>query len=256
MNSPHSARWHVISPRESPIATAHVAYLEDITSNNDASEQDIQQTKIAPIQYEPDCPFKYNNFVYRISLQSDTSAGLADADGGLKPQQSGCVHIPAGTRDFILRLSNPDVEGLHQETRVQNEVGILTLASDALRYVKPPVVSRVFGWGGASREHAGWILQELMPGIPVAKTFRETMSLDQKRGISAQMAGLLKALQEYPLPMSIHGWGGVTFDDSGVIISAPMPSIGARPWSSLEDSFRGRMKVALTKADMNSHLQG
>jgi hypothetical protein len=99
-------------------------------------------------------------------------------------------------------------------------------------------------------------LQELILGTPVAETFRETMPLDQKKGILAQMAGLLKAPQDYPLPRSIHGWGGITFDDSVTIVSAPMTSVRAGPWSSLEDSFRGRLKVALTKADMNLHLQG
>ncbi|KAF2963486.1 hypothetical protein GQX73_g10082 [Xylaria multiplex] len=64
------------------------------------------------------------------------------------------------------------------------------------------------------------------------------MSLGQKKEILARMAGLLKALQDYPLPASIKGWGGVTFDDSGAIVSASMPS------------------VALDKADVNPHLQG
>ncbi|KAI0512992.1 hypothetical protein F5B22DRAFT_648088 [Xylaria bambusicola] len=51
------------------------------------------------------------------------------------------------------------------------------------------------------------------------------MSLGQKQAILAQMAGLLKALQDYPLPVSVKGWGGVTFDDSGAIVGAPMPSV-------------------------------
>jgi hypothetical protein len=145
---------------------------------------------------------------------------------------------------------------MHQEPRVQNEVGILTLASAALGHIKPTVVPRVFGWGGASREHLGWILEELMPGAPLAEAFSETMSFEQKKNILAQMPRLLKALQDYRLPDSIKGWGGVTVDDSGAIISAPMTSVGAGPWSSLEENFRGRLKRALIKADGNPHLQG
>ena len=76
---------------------------------------------------------------------------------------------------------------MHHETRVQNEVGILTLASAALRHINPTVVPRIFGWGSASCEHLGWILEELMPGAPLAEVFSETMSLDQKKGILAQM---------------------------------------------------------------------
>lgn len=214
------------------------------------------QTKITPIQYDPDCPFTYNNFVYRLSLPTDSLSDLGDADGGRKVKQPGCLPIPTGTKELILRLSNPDAQGMHHETRVQNEVGILALASAALRHIKPTIVPRVFGWGGASREHLGWILQELMPGAPLLEAFNETMPFDQKKGVLAQMAGLLKALQDYPLPESIEGWGGVTYDPSGAIVSAPMISVGAGPWSSLEDSFRGRLKAALAKADSNPYIQG
>ncbi|KAI9788580.1 MAG: hypothetical protein M1816_006829 [Peltula sp. TS41687] len=221
------------------------------------SSKDAEQTKITPVEYEPDCPFKYNNFIYRLSLPADIPNGRGHADEACKLKQPGCVPIPAGIREFILRLSNPDAEGMYPETRVQNEVGIITLASAALRHIEPAVVPRVFGWGGASRERPGWMLEELMPGAPLAEPFGQSMSLDQKKGILAQMAALLKALQDYPLPESIKGWGGVMFDeDSGAIVSAPMTSVGAGPWSSLEESVRGRLKVALEKADRNPHLQG
>lgn len=35
-----------------------------------------------------------------------------------------------------------------------------------------------------------------------------------------------------------------------------MPSVGAGPWDNFEDCYRGRLKVALTKADKNPYLQG
>ncbi|KAI1149491.1 kinase-like domain-containing protein [Nemania diffusa] len=233
---------------------ARLDYIKQILADYlNLSDEVIDQTKITPIQYEHDFPFKYNNFVYRLSLAIGISG---DVDGSRKPKHPGCVPIPAGTRDFILRLSNPDTEGMHQETRVQNEVGILTLASAALCHIKPNVVPRVFGWSGATPDHLGWILEELMPGAPLAEAFDKTMSLGQKKEILAQMAGLLKALQDYPLPASIKGWGGVTFDNSGAIVSASMPSVGTGPWSSFEDSYRGRLEVALSKADVNPYLQG
>ena len=139
-----------------------------------APKQDIDRAQITPIQYEPDLPFKCNNFINRLSLPTDISGGLGDAEKS-RLKQPGCVPIPAGTRAFILRLSNPDAEGMHQETRVQNEVGILTLASATLRHIKPTVVPHVFGWGGARHEHLGWILEELMPGVPLVETFSKTM---------------------------------------------------------------------------------
>ncbi|TGO53612.1 hypothetical protein BCON_0120g00090 [Botryotinia convoluta] len=96
----------------------------------DDYDQKLQQIKITPVQYKDDHPFKYNNFVYHLLLPNDTS-GL---------QLPGCDDIPAGKREFIMRLSNPDSEDMHQDTRVQNEVGILTLARDALSRINPKSV--------------------------------------------------------------------------------------------------------------------
>ena len=158
--------------------------------------------------------------------------------------------------EFILRLSNTDAESMHYKTRVENEVGMLNLASAALSHIKPAVIPSVFGWSSASRENTGWILEELMPGLPVAEAFEKTMSLDQKKRILAQMAEMLKALQDFPLPDSIGGWGGVTLDDSGSIVSAPMTSVGAGPWSSFEGLFRGCLETAITEANSSPILQG
>ncbi|KAM7184785.1 Protein kinase-like domain containing protein [Rhypophila sp. PSN 637] len=207
------------------------------------SDKGLSTTKITPIQYNADFPFKYNNFVYRILLPMEIYASRRNAIG--KP--TGCVPIPASTREFILRLSNPDAEGMYHENRVQNEVAILTLASAALRHIQPNIVPRVFGWGPARPGQLGWILQDLMPGVPLDDVFSEAGTLEQKRGILAQMARVLKGLQDYQLPPTIRGWGGLTFADDGSIISAPMPSVGAGPWSSLQESYRGRLKVALEK---------
>ena len=48
----------------------------------------------------------------------------------------------------------------------------------------------------------------------------------------------------------------MTFDESSAIVSASITSVGTGPWYSLEDSFRGHLKVVLTKADKNPYIQG
>ena len=48
----------------------------------------------------------------------------------------------------------------------------------------------------------------------------------------------------------------MTLDDAGAIVSAPMLTVDSGPWSSLEDSYKGRLKAAPTKADVNPQLQG
>ncbi|KAK4212602.1 phosphotransferase enzyme family-domain-containing protein [Rhypophila decipiens] len=232
---------------------ARIDYIKRLLVDNfGLSDKELSGTKTTPIQYEADFPFKYNNFVYRISFPLDISTRPRNA--GLK--QAGCVPIPAGAREFIMRLSNADAEGMYRETRVQNEVAILTLASAALQHIEPHIVPRVFGWGPATPGRLGWILQDLMPGVPLEDIFDPAGSLEQKKDILGQMARILKGLQDYQLPKSIKGWGGLTFDDSGAIISASMPSVGAGPWQSLDDSYRGRLKVALRRVEDNPYLRG
>jgi hypothetical protein len=77
-----------------------------------------------------------------------------------------------------------------------------------------------------------------------------------QKPVFAQMAALLRALQAYRLPASITGFGGATFDNAGGVLSAPMPTVGAGPWGSYEAHFRGRLEVALGKADANPYIKG
>ncbi|KAF2787366.1 hypothetical protein K505DRAFT_343006 [Melanomma pulvis-pyrius CBS 109.77] len=164
--------------------------------------------------------------------------------GEVEPLQPGCVAIPKGTKELIFRLTNPDAEGMNPETRVENEVAIITLASAALKSFTPHVVPSVYAWGSAATKSSqGYILQELMMGTP-------------KRQIFAQMAKMLKSLQDFQLPESIVEFGGVTFDETGSIVSTAMTSVGAGPWPSYESSFRGRLEVALKKADENPYIKG
>jgi hypothetical protein len=168
------------------------------------------------------------------------------------------VALPEGTRELIVRLTNPDTEGMSMANRVENDVAIISLASAALSGFQPHVVPRVYGWGSAAPQSGstqGWILQELMPGCPLNEAFG-TMDRGQKNRAFAQMAALLKRLQSYKLPDSITGFGGVAFDGAGRIVSAPMPTVGAGPWPSYEAHFKGRLEAALKKADDNKYIKG
>ncbi len=209
--------------------------------------------QITPLQYDPECPFKYNNFVYHIKLPSPINFSNATKDPVLQP---GCVPIPNGTKEFIMRLSNPDAEGMSPETRVENEVATISLAAAALKSFQPPVVPSVYAWGSTATETSqGWIIQQLMPGESVDESF-DSMTLEQKKVILSQKAALLKALQDYQLPDSITGYGGVTYAEDGRIISAAMTSVGAGPWPTYESSFKSRLEVALQRADANPYIQG
>ncbi|KAI0911027.1 hypothetical protein F4823DRAFT_587819 [Ustulina deusta] len=229
---------------------ARLDFVQRVLSEHLALQVDAQ---ITPLQYDPECPFKYNNFVYHIKLPSPINFSNATKDPVLQP---GCVSIPNGTKEFIMRLSNPDAEGMSPETRVENEVAMISLAAAALKSFQPPVVPSVYAWGSAATETSqGWVIQQLMPGESVDESF-DSMTLEQKKVILSQKAALLKALQDYQLPDSITGYGGVTYAEDGRIISAAMTSVGAGPWPTYESSFKGRLEVALQRADANPYIQG
>ncbi|KAK3299651.1 kinase-like domain-containing protein [Chaetomium fimeti] len=212
-----------------------------------------EEADIVPVQYDPESPFKYNNFVYRVTLGSPVLS--SHASSRITPQST-CVPIPDGAKQLIVRLANQETEGMSMANRVENEVAIISLAAAALDGFQPHVVPRVYGWGSAAPKSAqGWIVQELMPGSPLAEVLGE-MDLDQKRKTFAQMAALLKGLQSYKLPETITGFGGVTFDDAGRIVGAPMPTVGAGPWPSYEAHFRSRLEASLKKAQDNQYIKG
>lgn len=94
-----------------------------------------------------------------------------------------------------------------------------------------------------------------MPGAPLDESFG-AMELEKKREIFAQMAKILKTLQDYELPASITGFGGVTFDGNGDIVSTAMTSVGTGPCPTYEASFKSRLEVALQKADKNPYIKG
>lgn len=134
---------------------------------------------------------------------------------------------------------------MNQKTQVENEVAMISLAASSLSSFESHVVPSVYGWGSAATSSSqGWILQELMPGTPLDESF-ESMHIDRKQKILSQMAKILKALQDFVLPESIKGYGGVTFDDSGRIVSTSMTSVGNGPWPLYEAHFRDRLQFAL-----------
>ncbi|OBT74016.1 hypothetical protein VF21_06022 [Pseudogymnoascus sp. 05NY08] len=194
-----------------------------------------QNADITPIQYDPECPFKYNNFVYRVCFNAPITVT------NNRPEQPGCVPVPKDTKELIFRLANPDAEGMIKTTRIENEVATIALASAALAGFGPHIVPSVYAWGSAATESSqGWIMQELKPGAPLDESFG-AMEFEKKREIFAQTAKILKALQDYELPTSITGFGGVTFDSNGHIVSTAMTGVGAGPWLTYEASFKDRL---------------
>lgn len=157
--------------------------------------------------------------------------------------------------DFILRLSNPDAEGIHQQTRVENEVAMIQLTSAALRDFEPHVVPSVYAWGSSGiKSSQGYILQELMPGAAL-DTKVDNMDLGEKKQVLAQIARILKSLQDYQIPAGLF-FGGLTFDGTGSIVSSAMTNVGDGPWPTYQASYKGQLEMALAEADVSHYIEG
>ncbi|KFY73301.1 hypothetical protein V499_06594 [Pseudogymnoascus sp. VKM F-103] len=109
-----------------------------------------EKAEVTPIQCDPECPFKYNNFVNRVYFNEPI---IATNDG---PGQPGCVPIPDDTKELIFRLANPDAEGMIRTTCIENEVATTALASAALAGFVPQIAPFVYAWGSASIESSGY----------------------------------------------------------------------------------------------------
>jgi hypothetical protein len=124
-----------------------------------------------------------------------------------------------------MRITNPGAN-LNDEVQVENEVASMALAREALAGAKTPLVPDVYGWNSVV-DGVGWILMELMSGS--ALPYKTFMQLDQqaKETVITQMAQILEMLQQYELPASVTGYGGLKFADDGSIINGQTAIHGA-----------------------------
>lgn len=125
-----------------------------------------------------------------------------------------------------MRFTDPDAN-LNDAVVVQSEVASMSLARDALASLGTPLVPRVYSWKAATAEEAGWILMEFLPGTPITVEAFGKMNEDSKRGILKQIARIFKLIQQYELPASVKGYGGLGFADDGSIVVGPTPIYGA-----------------------------
>ena len=168
-------------------------------------------------------------------------------------RQPGTHTIPPGLDAFIIRLPNP-ISGYNDQIRVQNEVAALSIARDALHAEFPGLVPRVFDWGSA-RHGQGWILQEHMAGSPLLDDF-DQMSNEDKGFMLRQMAAVLTILQQYQIPSTIQGYGGLDFGPSGEYVSASLSILDAGPFTTYEGLVKATIQSKLAKADTDPQVKG
>ncbi|KAL6692400.1 phosphotransferase enzyme family domain-containing protein [Trichoderma pleuroticola] len=216
----------------------------------------LEAKSIDPIEYEMDCPFPYNNFIYHVTLESPITRPINIKSFQSDKPQPGTVPFPAHSTSLVARLSNSDSRtGLNNKNRVENEVAFMALVRQALAKTKySHIVPNVYSWAGTTSGQ-GFTLQQYMPGTIPAKSF-EMLSLEDKSIVLEQMADILALLQQFEIPKTIEMFGGLKFDEHGIVISDQMSLFKGEPSATYKDFIRSIFKVKLQEADENPVIAG
>lgn len=216
------------------------------------SQTNKQVLKVTPIAYEEDFPFPYNNFVFAVHINRESTPPKEE---NLRAKQPGCQTIPVDEETFICRVPNP-LSGYNDKVRVQNEVAALSLAREALQpSLLSHLVPRVYGWASAENGGNGWILQQYMSGSGPLAEF-SSWSEEDKANILEQMADVLACLQRFQLPSTIDQYGGVGFDAEGNYVNTALSMYDAGPFETYPELLRATITSKLIKADGDSRVRG
>jgi len=213
------------------------------------AKHDLKPESIAPIDYDEKCPFPYNNFTYKVALATPSPGGFDNANAA-------CTSVPLGdVSSLIVRLSNPNAEGINQANRVQNEVAALFLAR---RGQAPSVIPAVYDWHARSPDlenDMSWILMEFKTGVGLDQHF-EALSETQKAAVIDQIADIFSVVQTAPLPQTVTQHGGLNVGDDGDIVSGEMTTLEGGPWPTYAAFLQTKFASRLKDADQSSALRG
>lgn len=146
---------------------------------------------------------------------------------------------------------------MSEDVRVENEVATMSLMRTALDPLDEKLVPEVFAWGRPLGKNPGWMLQEFKEeGVQLDKALPD-MDLTSQKSVYRQIAQLFKLIQDYSIPNSVKGYGGLKFDETGEnVVSGPTSIPCGGPFVSLEDMYVQMMRRQLDDSETSSLLQG
>ncbi|KAI1408905.1 hypothetical protein F5Y13DRAFT_182436 [Hypoxylon sp. FL1857] len=176
----------------------------------------------------------YNTFVWKVFLQKPAFPCYFDRSRPytMKPPLHGVCNV-------IVRIFNPNAHELVQANRVQNEVAAMHLIREGLK-------------------KAGKGLEDIVPAVYAWEPAAEDGSkIDLGRDtLMAQLAEIVKLIQDIELPATVTRQGGLTIDDDGNIVTGKASIFGGGPWSSYTEfwviqlmGLRERVDTLIQKLD-------
>lgn len=211
---------------------------------------------MTPLAYVEHCPFHFNNFIYKVVLDSPVLP-----TSFRKGQPGTSAPPPGGVSTLAIRLSNPRAEGLNNANRVENEVASLYLARQSLeRSGVAPVVPAVYAWSPSKYHDVpheggfGWIVTEFKQGSDLDAEF-PNLSLEERVSVLGQIADVFGALQRTQIPEGATAFGALTFLD-GKIVSGQMPLLKGGPWGTYSALWVAKLQAQLEDSENSALLEG
>lgn len=207
--------------------------------------------------YYADCSFDFNNFIYKVELESPALPSSFPGD------QPGTVPAPpAGVSTLIVRLSNLRAEGLNNANRVANDVASTLIARQAIEKAGlEQIVPAVYAWAPAvsndviEEENFGWVVAEFKTGKDLDAQL-PSLSADEKEDVLNHIAKIVAALQNAPVPATVNRFGGLAFDEQGNIVSAEMVLIKGDPFERYAQVWAAKLQAQLEESETNPVLNG
>lgn len=165
----------------------------------------------------------------------------------------GTTTLPADEHHAVIRISNPQ-SLVNENVRVQNEVAAMSLMRNALAGEFEDLVPLVYDWAPSS-EGRGWILQEYKKGVQLDKALRE-LGEEEQRDIVRQAVAVYKRIQDYQLPESVQGYGGLQFNSTGTIITGETTIPCGGPFETLSEMYAQMLRRQLDESDTSDRLKG
>jgi hypothetical protein len=143
---------------------------------------------------------------------------------------------------------------LNEDVRVQSEVAAMCLMRQALSSYKDRLIPDTYAWC-SSKNGYGWILQEYMEGIQLDKTFKDLDRIN-KQDILYQIADVVKLIQNYSVPETVQGYGGLSFNESGEIVTGPTTIPCGGPFTEYHDMYVQMLRRQLDESDTSKRIAG
>ncbi|KIH91990.1 hypothetical protein SPBR_01680 [Sporothrix brasiliensis 5110] len=209
-----------------------------------------------------------NTQVYTVTIApgsnvrtNNTSTRTARSTYGVQMErvpQPGTETLPADTTTVILRFTDAGAD-LNDTVQVQNEVAAYSLARVALASLDEPVTPRIYGWRSVNLDTkvSGWILQERKRGVGLNDEVFKKLDRAAKNSVLTDIARIFHLLQQYKLPVSVVGYGGLNFDDDGRVITGPTTIHGAtKACATYRELCYQYLRTQIQRMDMCDVVQG